>query len=170
MPEAPPPVVKAGPKSDIMRVIPVPDSASLLAPVSDVRLITFRAMSAPDRTLVPFEAEREIPFPIRRVFTINAGRAGLVGGQHAHRRCQQLLVCLHGVGDAGDVADDPANPTVIRLDRPDRGVLVPPTIWAEERYLAPETVLMVFCDQYYDPQDYIRDWAEFARLRGLPER
>lgn len=153
-----------------MRVTPVPDSANLLAPVSDLRLISFRAMSAPDRVLVPFEAEREIPFPIRRVFTINAGKAGLVGGQHAHRSCQQLLVCLHGICEVACIADDPANPTVIRLDRPDRGLLVPPTIWAEERYLSAETVLMVFCDQYYDPQDYIRDWADFARLRGLPER
>ena len=148
----------------------VPDSATLLAPVSDLRLITFKAMSAPDRLLVPFEAEREIPFPIRRVFTINAGRANLVGGQHAHRRCQQLLVCLHGVCEVACIADDPDHPTVTRLDRPDRGLLVPPTIWAEERYLTDDTVLMVFCDQLYDPADYIRDWSDFARLRGLPER
>jgi dTDP-4-dehydrorhamnose 3,5-epimerase-like enzyme len=146
----------------------VPDSVSLLASLSDVRTVPFRAMSAADRTLVPFEAEREVPFPIRRVFTINATRAGLVGGQHAHRRCQQLLVCLHGVCEVACIADDPKHPTIIRLDRPDRGVLVPPTIWAEERYVTPETVLMVFCDQLYDPADYIRDWADFARLRGIP--
>jgi UDP-2-acetamido-3-amino-2,3-dideoxy-glucuronate N-acetyltransferase len=146
----------------------VPDSISLLASLSDVRTIPFRAMSAEDRVLVPFEAEREVPFPIRRVFTINASRAGLVGGQHAHRRCQQLLVCLHGVCEVACVADDPKQPSVIRLDRPDRGVLVPPTIWAEERYLSSDCVLMVFCDQLYDPADYIRDWADFARLRGIP--
>jgi dTDP-4-dehydrorhamnose 3,5-epimerase-like enzyme len=148
----------------------VPDAVRTLAALSDVRTIPFRAHSAEDRTLVALEGERSVPFPIRRVFTINAGRAGLVGGQHAHRTCQQLLVCLHGICEVACIADDRDQPLVVRLDRPDSGVLVPPTIWAEERYLTPETVLMVLCDQLYDAADYIRDWADFARLRGLTAR
>jgi hypothetical protein len=146
----------------------LPNSVKLLAPLSDVSVIPFRGMSAEDRLLVAFEGERQVPFPIRRVFTVNASRAGLVGGQHAHRRCRQLLVCLHGVCEVTCIADDRQKPSLIRLDRPDIGVLVPPTIWAEERYVTAATVLMVLCDQLYDAADYIRDWSEFAALRGIP--
>lgn len=135
-----------------------------LAVLSDLELIAFRGMPAEDRLVVPFEAEREVPFPIRRVFTVQARRAGLIGGRHAHRVCRQLLVCVHGVCEVTCRAD-PDDVRVIRLDRPDQGLLVPASIWAEQRYMSDETVLMVLCDQPFDPNDYIRDPEDYRRYR-----
>lgn len=134
--------------------------------LSDVRLVPFRGMSAEDRLIVPIEAERDAPFPIRRVFTINAGRDGLVGGRHAHRECSQLIVCLHGVVEVVCIADNPDDARVFRLDRPDQGVLVPPSIWAEQRYIGDQVVLMVLCDRHYEAGDYIRDLDAFRAFRS----
>lgn len=134
--------------------------------LSDVRLLPFRGMSAEDRMIVPIEAEKDAPFPIRRVFTIRAERDGLVGGRHAHRECSQLLVCLHGVVEVTCIADDPDRPLVFRLERPDQGLLVPPSIWAEQRYLGDQVVLMVLCDRGYEASDYIRDFDAFRIYRG----
>ncbi|HUA52349.1 MAG TPA: FdtA/QdtA family cupin domain-containing protein [Candidatus Sulfotelmatobacter sp.] len=135
-----------------------------LAVLDDVKLIAFRGLPADDRTVVAFEAERAVPFPIRRVFTVHARRAGLVGGRHAHRVCQQLLVCLHGACEVTCAAELDQRRS-FRLERPDQGLWIPATIWGEQRYLTDDTVLMVLCDQLYDADDYLRDPEAYMRFR-----
>ena len=135
-----------------------------LAVLDDVRKIAFPGMPADDRLVVPLEAERSVPFPIRRVFTVHARRAGLVGGKHAHRVCQQLLVCVHGACEVTCAATLDER-RVYRLDQPDQGLLIPASIWGEQRYLTADTVLMVLCDQPYDAKDYLRDPDDYTRYR-----
>jgi hypothetical protein len=140
----------------------------MVALLSDVRPILFRAMAAEDRSIVPIEAGKEAPFDILRVFTIRATRAGLVGGRHAHYRCTQLLICVEGACDVLCSAGLPGEEDRIwRLDDPARGLLIPPTIWAEQRYLADPTVLTVLCDRPYEADDYIRDLEAFRSFRGV---
>jgi len=139
--------------------------AGPLLTLDDVRWIEFPGRSAEDRMIVPMEAERDVPFTVRRVFTITASRQDLVGGRHGHRLCQQLLVCLHGVCEVRCIADDPAETRSFILDRPDRGVLIPPSIWGEQHYRSRETVLMVMCDQYYAADDYLRDFDQYLAYR-----
>jgi hypothetical protein len=135
-----------------------------LAVLDDVRTIAFRGMPADDRLVVPMEAEGSVPFPIRRVFTVQARRAGLVGGRHAHRVCQQLLVCVHGACVVTCAAALEER-RVFTLDRPDQGLLIPASIWGEQRYLTADTVLMVLCDQLYDAADYLRDPEAYQAYR-----
>lgn len=138
-----------------------------LPTLDDVRLAPFRARAAEDRVVTPIEGDgRDAPFPVRRVFSIVASRDGLIGGRHAHRQCQQLIVCLDGVCEVACLADPDGPQRVVRLDGPAQGVLVPPGIWAEQRYLAPKVVLMVLCDQYYDEADYIRSFDDFRAFRA----
>ncbi|MEJ0068896.1 MAG: FdtA/QdtA family cupin domain-containing protein [Pseudomonadota bacterium] len=135
-----------------------------LAVLDDVRAIAFPGMPADDRLLVVLEAERSVPFPIRRVFTVHARRAGLIGGRHAHRICQQLLVCVHGACEVTCAAELDER-RVFRLDQPDQALLIPASIWGEQRYLTADTVLMVLCDQLYDASDYLRDPEAYQRYR-----
>jgi len=135
-----------------------------LAVLDDVKLIGFRGMPADDRLVVPYEAERVVPFAIRRVFTVQARRAGLVGGRHAHRICQQLLVCVHGACEVICAAELDQRRSFM-LDRADQGLWIPASIWAEQRYLTDDTVLMVLCDQLYDAGDYLRDPEAYTRYR-----
>ena len=135
-----------------------------LAVLDDAKLIPVRGMPADDRLIVPLEAERQVPFPIRRVFTVHAKRAGLVGGKHAHRVCQQLLVCVHGRCEA-TVCAELSERRSFMLDRPDAGLWIPASIWGEQHYLTDDAVLMVLCDQHYDASDYIRDADEYTRYR-----
>ncbi len=135
-----------------------------LAVLDDVKLIAFRGMPADDRLLVVFEGERQVPFPIRRVFTVHARRAGVVGGKHAHRLCHQLLVCVHGACEVTCAAELHERRS-FKLERPDQGLWIPASIWGEQLYLTDDTVLMVFCDQHYDAADYLRDPDEYTRYR-----
>jgi hypothetical protein len=47
-------------------------------------------------TIFEGNASHAVPFPIARVFTITGVSAGGTRGNHLHRHCSQLLVCLHG--------------------------------------------------------------------------
>jgi dTDP-4-dehydrorhamnose 3,5-epimerase-like enzyme len=82
-----------------------------------------------------------------------------VRGEHAHRRCHQFLVCARG--SVSVVADDGVNREEIVLESPSVGVYLPPMVWGIQYRYSPDAVLLVFCSEYYDASDYIRDYSEF---------
>ena len=50
------------------------------------------------------------------------------------------------------------------LELPYEGLWMPHGIWHDMKDFAPETVLLVFASDFYDPADYIRDYDEFLQL------
>ena len=108
--------------------------------------------------LCVYECGQSVPFNIKRVFTVSAN-AGDVRGEHAHKQCAQLLVCVSGKILVS--CDDGMAVTEYALDQIGKGVLVPPGTWAREEYLDDNTVLMVMCDRVYEVDDYIRDYQDF---------
>jgi hypothetical protein len=64
------------------------------------------------------------------------------------------------------VADDGTNREEITLDAPNLGVYMPPMVWSVQYGCTEDAVLVVFCSEYYDPADYIRDYAEFLAEVG----
>jgi hypothetical protein len=118
--------------------------------------------------LVVVESGREVAFPIARVFAVRAGE-GAVRGEHVHKRCSQFLIAVNGAVDV--LCDDGAAKRTFRLDRVDAGLLLPPGIWATQTFRAPQSVVLVLCDQPYDESDYIRAYQAFLawrRARGEP--
>jgi dTDP-4-dehydrorhamnose 3,5-epimerase-like enzyme len=134
-----------------------------LPSLKDVRWIEFPSSTRADGDLYVMQAGAEVPFELIRVFVVRA-EAGATRGQHAHRRCSQLLVCVSGVVDV--TCEDGAGTAHFVLDTPKRGLLVPPTIWAEQQYSQPHSTLMVLCDRPYEAEDYIRDYSEFRALHA----
>ncbi|MEU9830619.1 WxcM-like domain-containing protein [Streptosporangium sp. NPDC048047] len=113
------------------------------------------------------EFERELPFVPRRYFVVFNVPSREVRGEHAHRRCAQFLICVHG--SCGVLLDDGRNRREITLDGPALGVHMPPMIWGTQYRYSPDAVLLVFASHYYDPEDYIRSYDEFRKLaRDLP--
>lgn len=52
------------------------------------------------------------------------------------------------------------------LNSVERGLLIPPGIWAREDYMTDGAVMMVLCDRAYEEEDYIRDYDEFKTIAG----
>jgi UDP-2-acetamido-3-amino-2,3-dideoxy-glucuronate N-acetyltransferase len=137
-----------------------------MAPITtrSVREIRFEQRTD-DGTLTIFQTEQaEVPFPIRRVFMITGVSGGGVRGDHAHRGCTQLLACLAGRVTV-EIRDGRATGTHV-LTPDGQGLQIPPMLWNAETFEDPSTVLAVFCDELYDPGDYIRDWDEYVRLKA----
>jgi dTDP-4-dehydrorhamnose 3,5-epimerase-like enzyme len=127
--------------------------------VQNCRLIDFPELADHRGTLTFFEAERSTPFPIRRVFCLYGLARGESRGGHAHRKLEQLLVCLSGSFDV--IADDGQQRVKFHLDRANRGLYIPPLIWDTEINFTPGSVCMVLASDYYDEADYYRGYDEY---------
>jgi len=134
----------------------------MLYPLNAVKQVGLPHHSADNGDLVVAEELNHVPFAIARVFVVRA-QAGAIRGQHAHKICTQFMTCPSGSIEVRCEDGDEAATYV--LDQPNSGLLVPPSIWAQQVYLASGSVLMVLCDRPYEPQDYIRDYAEFKTYR-----
>lgn len=100
-----------------------------------------------------------IPFAPKRWFVVHDVPSREVRGEHAHRSCHQFLVCVHG--SVTVVADDGENRAEVELDDPTLGIYLPPLVWGSQFRYEPDSVLLVFASDHYDPDDYIRDYGEF---------
>ena len=116
-------------------------------------------------SLVVLEGEKDIPFKIQRMFFVTDVPPGETRGRHAHRQCNQVFLCQKGTLKV--TCDDGKNQREFVLDRPDRALVVPASIWAEETYGVEGSTLLVLADQPYDPQDYVHSYDEFISWRGL---
>lgn len=105
------------------------------------------------------EGKRDIPFPIRRVYWITDTEADLHRGFHAHKLNCQLLYCPYGSIDI--ILDDGVEKTTVTLDKPGKGLILMPGLWREMVWNQSGSVLCVLASEYYDAQEYIRNYDEF---------
>lgn len=132
-----------------------------------VRLYEMRTIVDPERgNLTVGEFGSELPFIPHRFFLTYHIPRRTVRGEHAHRKCEQFLICVRG--SCAVLVDDGRQKEEFILDRPTLGVYVPPMVWAVEHQHSWDSTLMVFASDPYDPDDYIRDYDEFLRLANTP--
>ncbi len=108
------------------------------------------------------EFGKEIPFLPKRYFLVFDVPSAKTRGEHAHRRCEQFLVCVKG--SCAVVADDGTNREEFDLNAPNLGLYLPPMTWGIQYKYSPDAVLLVFASLEYDAADYLRDYHEFIDL------
>ena len=121
-------------------------------------LVNFPKHAEDNGVVYVYEGGRHVPFEIQRVFTVTA-RKGDVRGDHAHKKCAQLLVCI--TGQIRVICNNGFEKSEFTLKNMDTGLLIPPGIWANQEYMTDDAVLMVLCDRRYEAEDYIREYADF---------
>ncbi|HEY2573640.1 MAG TPA: WxcM-like domain-containing protein [Verrucomicrobiaceae bacterium] len=129
--------------------------------VRGVRAYELPFIPDPRGNLTVGEFGKDLPFIPQRYFVTFNVPSFHLRGEHAHKLCQQFLICVRG--SCAVVVDDGSNKEEFLLDRPTFGVYVPPLVWATEYKHSPDSTLMVFASHHYDPQDYIRDYGEFRK-------
>lgn len=133
--------------------------------VDGVRLVSLGHVSAENGALYVAEQPGALPFAVRRVFTILDVPAGERRGIHAHRQCEQFLVCMAGSVEA--LVDDGRHQRTVTLDSPGLGLYMPAMIWGSQYDYSPDARLTVFASDPYDADDYIHDYEEFLALKHL---
>lgn len=111
--------------------------------------------------LVALEQNKDIPFEIKRVYYIWDTAKEVVRGRHAHRKLEQIIVCMRGSCDF--ILDDGHNRETVHLDNPAQGLYVKNNIWREFTNFSEDCVIMVLASKHYDEADYIRDYDTFLK-------
>lgn len=133
-----------------------------------VRLFEMRQIEEPGRGCLTVGGfARDMPFTPRRFFLTCEVPEGKTRGNHAHRRCQQVLICVHGA--CWVRVDDGVESEEWYLDSPAFALLIPPLIWAVETLCSPDSILLVFASRDYEPEDYISNYDEFRAI-AIAER
>lgn len=113
-------------------------------------------------SLVVAEVGKQLPFTVERIFVIAGVPEGEPRGIHAHRECEQFLVCVSGSVKA--MVDDGERRQVVTLDRSSVGLHMPPLTWGTQYDYSPDAVLVVLASHPYDAADYIHEYDEFLAL------
>jgi hypothetical protein len=131
--------------------------------VDDCVHLEFPKVTDPRGNLTFVESSRHVPFDIKRVFYLYDVPTDESRGAHAHRELQQVLICLSGSFDA--MVDDGSRRELIHLNRPWRGVYIPPMIWAAEINFDPGSVCLVLASEFFNESDYYRDYETFTEAK-----
>jgi len=124
-------------------------------------LIHFKPLGDERGSLIAIEAEKSVPFSVRRVYYIFATKKGVERGFHAHKALNQVAVAV--TGSCEMVLDNGECETSVLMDSSEKGVLIEPRVWHYMRNFSPDCVLLLLADQHYDEADYIRDYEEFKK-------
>lgn len=128
----------------------------------DIKWLPFQKRINTTGALTFLEAERDVPFPIRRVYYIFDVEPGARRGYHAHKSLEQALICVHG--SCKILLDDGLEKNTVTLSDPSIGLYVGYAIWREMFDFSPDAVLLVLASDYFEESDYIRDYEEYLKF------
>lgn len=127
--------------------------------VGDSALYLMRRVTDARGALTVGEVPTEVPFSPARYFAVFGVPSVELRGEHAHKHCQQFLICLHG--SCRVLLDDGTRRCEVTLDRPDMGVFMPEMIWGTQYRYSSDAVLLVFASRTYEAEDYLRTYDDF---------
>ena len=127
----------------------------------DAPLFGLRKSTDMRGSLVIADFAADLPFAPQRFFTVFDVPSRDVRGEHAHRKCEQFLICLSGSVRA--IVDDGSTRKEHLLDAPNLGLHMPAMTWGTQYAYSPDAVLAVFASLPYDSSDYIRNYSDFKR-------
>jgi len=128
--------------------------------LTDCKIIELPKIVEARGNLTFVESGQHIPFDIKRVYYLYDVPGGAERGGHAHKNLKQLIIAMSGSFDI--VLDDGACRKRIHLNRSYFGLYVCPMIWREIDNFSSGSVCMVLASDYYDEDDYYRDYNEFV--------
>lgn len=109
--------------------------------------------------LVALEEFKDIPFEIKRVYFMYNTKLDIHRGLHAHKSLKQILICIHG--SCKILLDNGKEKKVVSLEKPYEGLYVSNNMWHEMYDFSEGAVLLVLASDYYNEEDYIRNYEEF---------
>jgi len=129
--------------------------------------MNFKEITIPTRTsaddtmgaLSVFESSKEFPFDIKRFYYVHGVKEGVRRGFHAHKNLWQMLFCPYGSIRVD--MDDGKEKAMVMLDSPSKALLMGPGVWHTMDWMCDNAVLCVAASDYYNEDDYMRDYSDF---------
>ena len=131
--------------------------------VEDVRIIELPKFLDARGNLSFAENFQHIPFEIKRTYWIYDVPGGEDRGGHAFKENQEVVIALSGAFDV--VVDDGVNSKTFCLNRSYYGLYIPAGLWRTMENFSTNSFALEFGSVAYSPEDYIRDYDEFLKLK-----
>ncbi len=129
------------------------------ASVEDCRIIPLPKHEHENGNLTVVENHTDLPFAVKRVYYLYDIPGGEERGGHSHKQLYEFLVAAGGSFDV--ILDDGVNTRTVTLNRPSEGLLIVPGIWRVLNNFSSCSICLVLTSDYYDENDYIRDYEDF---------
>lgn len=110
-------------------------------------------------SLISLEGNDNVPFDIKRIYYIFDTKEDVERGFHAHINLKQLVIAVKG--SCTFVLDNGTKKEELILDKPDQGLFIEGLIWREMKNFSSDCVLIVLASEYYNENDYIRNYDKF---------
>ncbi|UTX47650.1 FdtA/QdtA family cupin domain-containing protein [Chryseobacterium sp. MA9] len=105
------------------------------------------------------EAQKDVPFDIKRVYWTYYTPQDVSRGGHAHKNLQQLIVAVAGT-ITFNTEDKDGKKEVFVLDSPNTGLYIPKLVWRDIKF-SHSAVLLCLASELYDEDDYFRNYQDF---------
>ena len=104
-----------------------------------------------------------IPFEIKRTYWLYDVPGGESRGGHAYRETEEFVIALSGSFDV--IVDDGKEKKTFQLNRSYYGLYIPKGMWREMDNFSTNSLALEFASTKYNPEDYIRNYYEFLKLK-----
>jgi len=111
--------------------------------------------------LVALEANKQIPFDVKRVFYIYGTQPDVPRGNHSHYKTKQFLVSV--AGNCKVTLDNGKTKETFDLNMPNLGLFQDALVWGSMHDFSHDCVLLVMADEYYNVSDYITNYDDFLK-------
>lgn len=128
-------------------------------PLNDCRLVSLPKIEDVRGNLTFVEANKHIPFEIKRVYYLYDVPGGSHRGAHAHRNLHQFMIAMSGSFDV--TLSDGQNEKTFQLNRSYFGLYICPMMWRHLENFSSGAVCLVLASEPYEESDYIRDYQAF---------
>ena len=99
-------------------------------------------------------SNKYLKIKIKRVFIITSSKKSIVRGEHAHKKCRQIL-CLIGGKANLEITNKYKKKRKIIFDKIGMMFDIKPRNWVKIKMLKKNTIILVLCDREYERSDYI---------------
>jgi len=110
------------------------------------------------------EEKRQIPFKIKRVYWIYDVPGGQTRGGHAYKNLKEFIVALSGSFDV--ILHNGNKEEKFSLNRSYYGLYIPKMYWRKVENFSTNSLCLILASDYYDENDYIRNFNEFKSTRN----
>lgn len=125
------------------------------------KIIELPRITDPRGNLTVAEANKNIPFDIKRVYWLYDVPGGECRGGHAHKQIKEILIAVSGSFHV--TLDNGKEKQTFLLNHPYQGLLIDTKTWRTLDDFSSGAVCVVLASDFYDENDYIYDYNDFLQ-------
>lgn len=127
----------------------------------DNKIIELPKITDPRGNLTVAEANKNVPFDIKRTYWVYDVPGGECRGGHAHKQCLEFIVAVSGSFHV--TLDNGKEKQTYLLNHPWQGLLVDTGVWRTLDDFSSGAVCMVLASEKFEEEDYIREYDDFLK-------